>query len=159
MSGRADPSVAQLARSLAATDIVSQALAGMTRTDQAQVRVTIAPQLPPVRLPLEAAARVVRSLIKNALHASTEQQPVAVTVDAVDQMVRIRVHDDGIGMTPEILARAGEPFFTTRPAGSGFGLGLFLVRTFANQWQGRFEIASAPQHGTTATLHLPIGTS
>lgn len=159
MSGRADPSVAQMAQPLAAADIVAQALAGMTRTDQAQVRVTIAPQVPSVRLPLEAAARVVRSLIKNALHASTERQPVAVTVDAVDHMVRIRVHDDGVGMTPEILARAGEPFFTTRPAGSGFGLGLFLVRTFANQWQGRFEIASAPQQGTTATLHLPMGPS
>ncbi len=58
-------------------------------------------------------------------------------------------------MSPDVLARAGEPFFTTRPAGAGFGLGLFLARTFADQWGGRFELSSTAGVGTTATLDLP----
>lgn len=156
MSGRAAPSVAQVAQPLDVAAIVQHALAGMSRSDQAQVDVAVAPDLPTVHLPLEASARVIRSLIKNALYASSAQQRVTVAVDGFYRTVRVRVRDDGIGMTPEILARAGEPFFTTRPAGAGFGLGLFLVRTFADQWHGQFEISSAPSQGTTAVLHLPV---
>lgn len=156
MSGRADPTVAQRAQQLDPSAVIQRALAGLSRSDQDQVRVAVQPELPPVRLPLEGAARVLRSLIKNALHASTNGQPVSVTVERRDRAIRFQVKDDGVGMTPETLARAGEPFYTTRPAGAGFGLGLFLVRTFADQWSGRFELSSVAGEGTTAALELPI---
>jgi len=58
-------------------------------------------------------------------------------------------------MTASTLQRAGEPFFTTKPVGSGFGLGLFLARTFAERWGGSLALSSAPGDGTTATLLLP----
>jgi two-component system sensor histidine kinase RegB len=57
-------------------------------------------------------------------------------------------------MTPEVLARAGEPFFTTRSAGRGLGLGLFLARVFAERSGGTLTIASGA--GTTVTLDLPL---
>jgi two-component system sensor histidine kinase RegB len=155
MSGRADPSIAQQPQSLDASAIVARALSGISAAEQEQVRVMLEPDLPPVHLPLEAAARVVRSLIKNALHASTDGQDVRVIVAQRDHAVRFEVCDDGAGMTPDVLARAGEPFYTTRPAGAGFGLGLFLVRTFADQWGGRFQLSSAAGTGTTVTLDLP----
>jgi two-component system sensor histidine kinase RegB len=98
---------------------------------------------------------VVRSLIKNALYASTEGQDVRVSVAHGDRAVRFEVRDDGSGMAPDVMARAGEPFYTTRPPGAGFGLGLFLVRTFADQWGGRFELSSTLGAGTTVTLDLP----
>jgi two-component system sensor histidine kinase RegB len=97
----------------------------------------------------------VRSLIKNALYASTDGQDVRVTVAQRDQAVRFEVRDDGFGMSPDVMARAGEPFYTTRPAGAGFGLGLFLVRTFADQWGGQFQLSSTVGAGTTVTLDLP----
>jgi two-component system, sensor histidine kinase RegB len=155
MSGRADPSIAQQPQSLEAAAIVAHALAGMSPAEQQQVRITFESGLPPVRLPLEAAARVVRSLIKNALHASADGQAVRVAVAQRDGAVRFEVRDDGSGMSPDVLARAGEPFYTTRPAGAGFGLGLFLVRTFTDQWGGRFQLSSSAGSGTTVTLDLP----
>ena len=58
-------------------------------------------------------------------------------------------------MTADTLQRAGEPFFTTKPVGAGFGLGLFLARTFAERWGGSLTLSSSPADGTTATLRLP----
>jgi two-component system sensor histidine kinase RegB len=58
-------------------------------------------------------------------------------------------------MTTHTLQHAGEPFFTTKPAGAGFGLGLFLARTFAERWGGSLTLNSTPSDGTTATLLLP----
>ena len=67
--------------------------------------------------------------------------------------VSIRVTDDGVGMTPEVLAKAIEPFFTTRgPQGSG--LGLAQVYGFARQCEGDLVITSAPGEGTTVEILL-----
>ena len=70
-------------------------------------------------------------------------------------LVRITVHDTGAGMTAEVLRRAVEPFFTTKPVGSGSGLGLSMVYGFVKQSGGHIEIDSAPGEGTTVTLYLP----
>ncbi len=59
-------------------------------------------------------------------------------------------------MTPDLVSRAGEPFFTTKPPGQGLGLGLFLARSLADQLDGRFTIDSAPGRGTTVALRLPL---
>ena len=55
-----------------------------------------------------------------------------------------------------MLARAGEPFFTTKPPGQGLGLGLFLARSLAEQLGGRFAIDSLPSRGTTVQMILPL---
>jgi len=55
--------------------------------------------------------------------------------------------------------RAVEPFFTTKPAGQGMGLGLFLARTIAERTGGRLDIDSEPGQGTTVTLDLAPVTS
>jgi two-component system sensor histidine kinase RegB len=59
-------------------------------------------------------------------------------------------------MRADELARAGEPFFTTKPAGSGMGLGLFVTRAAAEQLGGDLALASTAGAGTTATLTLPM---
>ncbi len=69
--------------------------------------------------------------------------------------VEIRVSDTGVGMTPDVLAKAFEPFFTTKPVGSGSGLGLSQVFGTARQSGGDVSIESQPGQGTTVTLHLP----
>ena len=71
---------------------------------------------------------------------------------------RISVADSGSGMAPAILARASEPFFTTKPRGQGTGLGLAGVRGFALAAGGGFHIESAENVGTTVTIWLPAVT-
>ena len=70
--------------------------------------------------------------------------------------VLLGVGDTGHGMTPEVLDRAIEPFFTTKGAGKGTGLGLSMVFGFAKQSGGHLRIYSEPGHGTSVRLYLPI---
>jgi len=69
--------------------------------------------------------------------------------------VRLVLSDTGIGMDAAILARASEPFFTTKGPGHGTGLGLAMARGFALQSGGGFSIASTPGGGTRVSLWFP----
>jgi signal transduction histidine kinase len=69
--------------------------------------------------------------------------------------VCVRIVDNGVGMTDDVLERAFEPFFTTKSVGEGSGLGLSQVYGFVNQSGGDVKIASAPGAGTTIALYLP----
>ena len=68
--------------------------------------------------------------------------------------VHMSVVDTGLGMSAEILARASEPFFSTKPTGSG--LGLSMVHGLTLQSGGAVHIASQPGEGTTVSLWLPV---
>jgi two-component system sensor histidine kinase RegB len=59
-------------------------------------------------------------------------------------------------MSPSVLERAGEPFFTTRAPGHGTGLGLFVLRLHAERLGGTLQLTSEPGAGTTATVEWPI---
>lgn len=69
--------------------------------------------------------------------------------------VIFHVIDRGSGMTPEVLARAGDPFFTTKEPGKGMGLGLFLTRNVIERLGGQLELHSAAGEGARATIRLP----
>ncbi|MGJ7495337.1 PAS domain S-box protein [Variovorax sp. RT4R15] len=69
--------------------------------------------------------------------------------------VRLSISDSGSGMSPEVLTRAMEPFFTTKGVGKGTGLGLAMVQGLAVQSGGKFVMTSTEGVGTTASLWLP----
>ena len=71
------------------------------------------------------------------------------------QYVSLSVSDNGVGMTPEVIARAFDPFFTTKPIGTGTGLGLSMIYGFVRQSGGQAQIESAPGEGTLVCLYLP----
>ncbi|MFO1061236.1 MAG: PAS domain-containing protein [Dongiaceae bacterium] len=69
--------------------------------------------------------------------------------------VTLSVSDTGVGMPPDVLARAFQPFFTTKPEGKGNGLGLATIHGFVEQSGGWVTIDSVEGRGTTVRLHLP----
>jgi PAS domain S-box-containing protein len=77
------------------------------------------------------------------------------TALAPGDYVRIAVADTGTGMPPWVLARATEPFFTTKEVGKGSGLGLAMVHGVAAQSGGTIRIDSTPGQGTTVEIYLP----
>jgi PAS domain S-box-containing protein len=75
---------------------------------------------------------------------------------AAGEYARLCVSDTGLGMDSGVLARAIEPFFTTKEAGKGSGLGLSMVYGFARQSEGTVQLESEPGRGTKVTLYLPL---
>src|SRR6202012_3695749 len=71
------------------------------------------------------------------------------------QYVSLCVSDTGTGMTPEVIARAFDPFYTTKPIGQGTGLGLSMVYGFAKQSGGQFRIYSEVGKGSMICIYLP----
>jgi len=71
------------------------------------------------------------------------------------QYLHIRVDDSGMGMSKEVMQRALDPFFTTKPMGQGTGLGLSMVYGFVRQSGGQLRIDSTPGQGTSVHLYLP----
>jgi CheY-like chemotaxis protein len=71
------------------------------------------------------------------------------------QYVSICVTDTGVGMPPEVVARAFDPFYTTKPIGQGTGLGLSMVYGFVRQSGGQVRIYTEVGKGTTMCLYLP----
>jgi two-component system sensor histidine kinase RegB len=99
---------------------------------------------------------VVLPIVRNALDASPAGAKVGLEIEAGAGRLRVTARDAGHGMDAETLARAGEPFFTTRPPGRGTGLGLFVVRLHAERLGGALRLDSLPGRGTTATVEWPL---
>ena len=85
-------------------------------------------------------------------HVKADQVPGL----APGRYIRLSVIDTGEGMDEQTLARAAEPFFTTKGVGKGTGLGLSMVHGFAEQSGGRLILRSVKGQGTTAELWLPV---
>lgn len=94
------------------------------------------------------------SIVVAAAHRSIGADEVA-TVPA-GNYVLLSVSDKGEGMHRDVLARATEPFFTTKGVGRGTGLGLSMVQGLAEQSGGKLVLSSQPGQGTTAELWLPL---
>ncbi|MGG5809617.1 ATP-binding protein [Falsiroseomonas sp. CW058] len=130
-----------------------------------------APQgLPPIRADRREFETVLVNLIVNA-RDSMPQGGVVRVLATLEQgagppeaprqapMLRVSVADHGTGMPPEVLARAEEPFFTTKGADQGTGLGLTMARQFAERSGGAMRIDSVQGRGTTVTLWLPVASA
>ena len=95
-------------------------------------------------------------------HGTVDVETATIELSAAEieqlpagKYVRVTVKDAGSGMSPETLARAVEPFFTTKEIGKGTGLGLSQVYGMAQQCQGAMKIDSRVGEGTTITLYFP----
>lgn len=127
------------------------------------VEIHIAPEAceQTTRQPFEVLAQLLREFIANGVEAcrrsAKSDAKVTVEIRTKADVLRIEVHDSGVGMDPDTLAAAFDPFFSTRPEGAGMGLGLYLARAHLRQLGGRIELDSVFGQGTTVRITLPLG--
>ena len=133
------------------------AVAGAPRGQYAPARLEVAaePGLPPALGHASQLEQVVVNLAMNARDAMPSGGTLAIRAEAgVQGGVRLSVCDDGCGMTPEVVERVFEPWFTTKAEGHGSGLGLPMVQRIVRDHGGRLELQSTPGRGTRVTLWL-----
>jgi signal transduction histidine kinase len=101
---------------------------------------------------------MVLNIAANARDAMPDGGRFTMRLERIDQehVLRLTLADTGIGMTDEVQAKVFEPFYTTKPFGSGTGLGLAVVASMVQAANGRIEVASASQNGTQFRIHLPL---
>ncbi len=145
-------------RALDLNVLVRQEADLLSRTTLQRVRVEalLAEGLPGVMGDASSISNALMNLCVNALDAMPGGGRLELgTRLAPDGFVEVTVRDSGQGMAPEVLQRAMEPFFTTKPAGKGTGLGLSQVFGVMKAHDGRVAIASTPGEGTCVILAFP----
>ena len=125
--------------------------------------------LPPARVDANQLELAILNLAINARDAMPDGGSIDIKVTehrvgadpalTSGRYLKLSVIDNGKGMPPEILKRAIEPFFSSKPLGKGTGLGLSMVHGLAVQLGGALQLSSTPGKGTVATLLFPVATA
>ena len=122
--------------------------------DRIRFDVDVPGTLPAVYVDRTLVGRSLTNIVENALHAMPAAGSLRIVARAVDSMVRIQVSDTGAGMDAEALARAFEPYFSTKTTGTGLGLPIAKRNIELNG--GTIAVDSVRDQGTTVELTLPV---
>jgi signal transduction histidine kinase len=132
-------------------------LLGRTTFRKVDIILDLEERLPTVLGEPSALANILMNLGVNACDAMPGGGRLTFATRALaDGRVELSVADDGEGMTPEVAARALEPFFTTKPAGKGTGLGLSVVYGTVRAHGGTLDLRTAPGAGTRVAMAFPV---
>ncbi len=99
------------------------------------------------------------NLIKNAIQALPEHKgiiTISTECDVPSKMLKVRLQDDGIGIPAHLMKDIFKPFFTTKPAGQGTGLGLYIVHEIVKKHDGEIHINNDPEGGTRVDIEFPL---
>ena len=132
-------------------EVVRPYRAGLS--ERIQFEVDVPSDLPRVQIDRTLIARSLTNIVENALHAMPSAGTLGVSARAVDHRVIIRISDTGVGMDPEALERAFEPYFSTKATGTG--LGLPIAKRNVELTGGTIAVTSERDRGTTVELTLP----
>jgi PAS domain S-box-containing protein len=108
----------------------------------------------PVLMNPVAIEQAMTSILRNAIESRPEAVAVTISTTITDDACLVSVKDTGLGISPEVQVHMFDPFFTTRRASGGMGLGLSLVHGTINDHGGRIHIDSTIGQGTTFTIEL-----
>jgi PAS domain S-box-containing protein len=115
--------------------------------------------LPPVRGNVQQLEQVMINVIVNALESLPARScsvRVSARLDSTGSRIIIRVEDQGTGMSDEVMAQIGEPFFTTKAENGGTGLGLSISSSIVEKHGGVLRFESNKSSGTTVSIDLPV---
>jgi signal transduction histidine kinase len=122
--------------------------------DRIRLDVELPPSLPPVSIDRTLVSRALVNIVENALHAMPGKGSLTVRASHNERSIHIRVSDTGVGMDAEALARAFEPYFSTKAAGTG--LGLPIAKRNVELSGGTITMSSERDKGTTVDVTLPV---
>jgi len=103
--------------------------------------------------PVDQIEQLVLNLCLNARDAMPTGGTITLRVRAVGDQLELEVTDEGTGMSPEVVARIWEPYFTTKPHGNGIGLA--TVKAIVEDAGGTIAVETAPGAGSRFTIRLP----
>ena len=100
--------------------------------------------------------QVFLNILSNAIQAIVEKGCITISTFIMDNRIKISIHDTGCGISKENLLKVSDPFFTTKEAGKGVGLGLSIVYNIIEEHSGSIEYKSELGNGTEVIVELPI---
>ena len=103
--------------------------------------------------------QVILNLLVNAGQAVSESGKIVISTQLDGPVVSISVEDDGCGMAKDVIDNIFTPFFTTKPVGTGTGLGLSVSHGIVDEHGGEIVVQSEPGRGTRFTVKLPVNNS
>ncbi|HEX7787112.1 MAG TPA: ATP-binding protein [Methylomirabilota bacterium] len=121
---------------------------------QVAVKVDTDPTVPPMEIDRTLLRQAVLNLVKNGLEAVSQGGALTLTTRHVDDTVEIAIADTGPGIAPEVGRRLFEQFFTTKPQGTGLGLG--ISRQIVEEHGGKIRWSSTPGEGAVFIMSLPV---
>ncbi len=128
-----------------------------TTLEKITFELSLEASLPVLQGESSSLSNALMNLCMNAFDAMPEGGHVHITTRTLEAgWVELSVQDSGEGMTPEVLARATDPFFTTKAFGKGTGLGLSIVYGTVKAHGGRLSLESTPGEGTRVSLAFPV---
>ncbi|CAN5765485.1 ATP-binding protein [soil metagenome] len=149
LAGRSGSDVGEAPRAVQVSDVLAQVRAALG--DVGEGVGYRAPDSLAIQAPVKPLVRALVNLVRNAIDAGGA---IEIVGELHGDAVRFSVRDEGPGLDAAVLEHLGEPFMTTKSAGRGMGLGVYLVRAFADASGGTLSVATS-KTGSTFVLELP----
>ena len=146
-------------------DIIQDSANFVLRGDKVACTFSIPQDLWLVDVDKGQISQVIQNIVLNASHAMPEGGTITIACDNIindnigmvdlpkGRLVKIEIHDEGLGMSADIVEKIFDPYFSTRPDGSG--LGLAITHSIVAKHGGHIAVESMPGDGTTFTIYLP----
>ena len=100
--------------------------------------------------------QVFMNVIDNAIQATQDNGVIEISSHQQKEELVIAIKDTGTGMSPEVLSKIFDPFYTTKDVGQGTGLGMFISYGIIEEHNGKIDVKSQPNKGTEVTIYLPL---
>lgn len=110
-----------------------------------------------------ALSQIITNLVVNSIihgYENRDKGAIHIALTVENEVAHLKYHDDGVGMTAEVLKKVFDPFFTTRRGSGGSGLGMHIVYNLVTQQlEGHIDLASEPDQGMTVDISFPVSKS
>ncbi len=141
------------------TDVIKTSI-GIVKYDKrvkkVDFQVSLSPELPFVHIIPDQLLQVFVNILINALDAVSGTGEVSIKSYSDEKFVYVKICDNGIGISEEVISKIFEPFFTTKEVGKGTGLGLSISYGIIKRFGGEILVNSQPNKGSCFTVKLPI---